>query len=278
MIENPILSLAVIFVVGFFFSRFIKKLKIPTITAYIALGILLSPGFLNVISSQLFLASEVISNIVLGIIAFSLGESFSVDIFRRVGKSVVSISIAAALAAWLLVGIAFWAIFNQSFYIAFIFGAIAAATAPAAVVMVVQEYRSKGEFTDTLLGIVAIDDAWFSILPNLPLHQLKSALLVLDHDKLCVFAGLLHRDFDLAGSDLWSFEIQKLAHLVELCLSHAQRHQLSALATHLTLCKTLSAIPERCELLACVATPKFWRLATAAPIRKPPTASAAILV
>lgn len=164
MINNPILSLAIVFILSFFASRLTKKLRIPVITAYVLLGILLSPNLLNLISRDFLATSDFFSNIVLGMIAFSLGEGFSLSTLRRVGRSVTSISISACLAPWLLVTLAVWLIFNQPFYIALLFGAISAATAPAAVVMVVQEYKSKGEFTDTLLGVVAIDDAWALII------------------------------------------------------------------------------------------------------------------
>lgn len=176
MYNNPILSLAIVFILGFFASRLTKKLKIPTITAYVVLGILLSPSLLNLISSDLLLASGFFSNIVLGMIAFSLGESFSISTLRRVGRAVTGISITASLIPWLLVTLAVWFIFRQPFSVALIFGAIAAATAPAAVVMVTQEYRSKGDFTDTLLGVVAIDDAWALVIFGFSLALAKTFL------------------------------------------------------------------------------------------------------
>ncbi|MFH1504835.1 MAG: cation:proton antiporter [Candidatus Omnitrophota bacterium] len=176
MINNPILSLAIIFILSFFSSRLTRKLKIPTITVYVALGILLSPGVLNLISKDFLSISNFFSNLVLGMIAFSLGESFSLTTLRRVGRAVASISISASLFPWVLVTLAVWLLFGQPFYIALIFGAIAAATAPAAVVMVAQEYKSKGEFTDTLLGIVAIDDAWALVIFGLSLSLAQSFL------------------------------------------------------------------------------------------------------
>lgn len=174
MIEDPILSLAIVFILSFFLSRLVKKFKIPTITAYIVLGILLSPGLLNLISGKLLQSSEFFSNIVLGMIAFSLGASFSLGVFRRVGKAVTSISIAAALCTWVFVAVVCWLIFKQPFYIALVLGAIASATDPASTVIVTQEHRAKGSFTDTLLGIVAIDDAWALIIFALSLALAKS--------------------------------------------------------------------------------------------------------
>jgi len=176
MYNNPILSLAIVFILGFFASRLTKKLKIPTITAYVMLGILLSPSLLNLVSSNLLSVSGFFSNIVLGMIAFSLGESFSVSTLRRVGRAVTGISISASIIPWLVVTFSVWFIFKQPFSVALIFGAIAAATAPAAVVMVTQEYRSKGEFTDTLLGVVAIDDAWALIIFGFSLALAKTFL------------------------------------------------------------------------------------------------------
>ncbi|MFA7677474.1 MAG: cation:proton antiporter [Candidatus Omnitrophota bacterium] len=174
MIQNPILSLAVVFLLGLLSSRLIKKFNIPTITAYVALGIILSPGVLNVISPEFIATSEFFSNVVLGMIAFVLGEGFSLSSIRRVGKSVASISLTASILPWLAITFASWFIFKQPFQVALILGAIASATDPATTVLVSQEYRAKGKFTDTLLGIVAIDDAWALMIFGLSLALAKS--------------------------------------------------------------------------------------------------------
>lgn len=176
MVNNPILSLAIIFILSFFASRLTKRLKIPNITAYVILGIFLSPNLLNLISKEFLASADFFSSIVLGMIAFSLGKSFSFANLRRIGKAVTGISLSASLLPWLLVTLGTWLIFRQPFYVGLLFGAIAVATAPAAVVMVIQEYRSRGEFTDTLLGIVAIDDAWALIIFGLSLSLTRSFL------------------------------------------------------------------------------------------------------
>jgi len=176
MINNAILSLAIVFICSFFLSRLTKRFKIPTITAYVLLGILLSPNLLNLLSKDLLSSSDFFSNFILGLIAFSLGESFSFPALRRVGRSVTAISISASLIPWFLVTVGIWFVFKQPWYIALVFGAISAATAPAAVVMVIQEYKSKGKFTDTLLGVVAIDDAWALIIFGLSLSVARSFL------------------------------------------------------------------------------------------------------
>jgi len=199
MIDNPILSLAVIFILSFFASRLTKKLKIPTITAYVVLGILLSPSLLNLISEKFMATSDFFSQIVLGMIAFSLGESFSLSTLRRVGRAVTGISISASLCPWFLVTLAVWMLFRQPFYIALVFGAIAAATAPAAVVMVTQEYKSRGDFTDTLLGVVAIDDAWALIIFGLSLSVAKT-FVTGNGSTIGILRDLLKASMEIGGS------------------------------------------------------------------------------
>lgn len=161
---NTILGLGFIFLTGLFSARLINKVKFPAVTAYLLLGILIGPSLFNLIPKEMLAASGLISNIVLGIIAFGIGQNFSKENFHSIGKSVLWISILEACGAWILVSIIFLVVLRQPFYISLLFGAIASATAPAATVMVIREYRAKGSFTNTLLGVVAIDDAWCLII------------------------------------------------------------------------------------------------------------------
>ncbi|MBN2097719.1 MAG: cation:proton antiporter [Candidatus Omnitrophica bacterium] len=159
-----ILSLGFILLAGLLAGKLIRKIKIPTVTAYLILGILIGPSALNLVSAGIINSSGLISNIVLSLIAFSIGQNFSLEVFRKIGRPVMWISILAALTPWFLVTVFLVILLKQPFYIALLFGAISSATDPAAPIMVVREYRAKGSFTDTLLGIVAIDDAWCLII------------------------------------------------------------------------------------------------------------------
>ncbi|MDD2689688.1 MAG: cation:proton antiporter [Candidatus Omnitrophica bacterium] len=161
---NTILGLGFILLAGLFSARLINKIKFPAVTAYLLLGIVIGPSVFKLIPNNIIGASGLISNIVLGIIAFSIGQNFSIDNFRRIGKSVIWISVLEACGAWVLVTLIFLILLKQPLYISLIFGAISSATAPAATIMVIREYRAKGNFTDTLLGVVAIDDAWCLII------------------------------------------------------------------------------------------------------------------
>lgn len=161
---NTIFGLGFILVMGLLSAKLIKKINFPAVTAYLVLGIIIGPSLLKLVPKEIYEASGLISNIVLGIIAFGIGQNFSKYHIRRIGKTVIWISILEACGAWILVTTVFYFILRQPFYLSLLFGSIASATAPAATVMVVREFRAKGNFTDTLLGVVAIDDAWCLII------------------------------------------------------------------------------------------------------------------
>ncbi|MBT3353526.1 MAG: hypothetical protein HN402_01275, partial [Candidatus Scalindua sp.] len=141
-------------------EKIISYLKIPAITSYILLGILLGPYALNVTGGGLIASSELLSNIVLGFIAFHIGKNFSVEHFKRIGKAVLSVSISVTVATLICVTVGIYYVAHQPFHIALLFGAISTATAPATTMMVIRQYKARGMFTDVLLGTVAIDDAW----------------------------------------------------------------------------------------------------------------------
>ena len=174
---NTILNLGFILLVGLLAERLIQKIKLPTVTAFILVGILIGPSLLNLVNTQLITSSGLISNIALGIIAFSLGESFLFSSFKEIGKPVIYISLTAALLPWLLVTVSLHVFLAQPLTTAMLFGAIASATAPAATLMVIREYRARGNLTNTLLGVVAIDDAWCLIVFALSFALANDALL-----------------------------------------------------------------------------------------------------
>ncbi len=157
---NTILCLGIVLVGALVAEKIINYLKIPAITSYILLGVLLGPYALNVTGGSLIASSELLSNIVLGFIAFHIGKNFSIESFERIGKAVISVSIAVTIATLICVTLGIHYVAHQPFHIALLFGAISTATAPATTMMVIRQYKARGLFTDVLLGTVAIDDAW----------------------------------------------------------------------------------------------------------------------
>ncbi len=196
---DPILSLGIIFLTGFIVSKITVKLRFPAVTGDLILGIIIGEEFLNLISDKILSSSSFVSSIVLGLIAFSIGQNFSLSRFRKIGKTVIFISIFEAVGAWLLVTLVFHFILKQPLYISIIFGAIASATAPAATVMVIKEYRAKGMFTNVLLGVVAIDDAWCLIIFSLSLAVAR-ALAMHESGGSMLFEALGHGFLEIGGA------------------------------------------------------------------------------
>lgn len=161
---NNLLSAGIIFLGALMMMKLSSRFRLPSVTAYLVFGILIGPYVANLVSAKILEYSGLISNIALSFIAFSLGQNFTITQFRKIGKMVISISVFEVLGACVLVTIITWLLIGIPFSTALVFGAIAAATAPAAVVMVTREFKARGPFTDTLLSVVAIDDAWGIIL------------------------------------------------------------------------------------------------------------------
>lgn len=170
--ESILLSISVSLGVGLLMSRIVKKFGLPAITGYLIGGVLIGPYFLGRlnISGLGFTSIEkveqlkVISEISLGFIAFLIGNEFRFSQLRKTGKQALIIGIFQALAAAIVVDIILLIIHliipdKLSLSAVITLGAIATATAPAATLMVINQYEAKGKLTDILLPVVAIDDA-----------------------------------------------------------------------------------------------------------------------
>ena len=170
---ETLLSIAVALCAGLLISRFVKPLKLPAVTGYLIAGILIGPyclGKLGVPGLGFSTTADVkalslFNDVALGFIAFAIGNEFRLSQLRETGKQATVIGIFQALTATLmvdllLIGLHFF-ILGDSISVAdaIVLGAIATATAPAATLMVVRQYKAKGELTDLLLPIVALDDA-----------------------------------------------------------------------------------------------------------------------
>ena len=169
---NILLSVSVALLAGLLMTRLFKPLKLPSVTAYLVAGVLIGPycigalgigglGFENHSSVE---ALSLISEVALGFIAFSIGNEFRLDDLKKTGKQALAIGILQALGALLvvdvsLIGMHFVMPDKISIPQAITLGAIATATAPAATLMVVRQYKAKGPLTKLLLPIVALDDA-----------------------------------------------------------------------------------------------------------------------
>ena len=166
MILNTLTDLALMIFAGMFCGRMAKHLRLPNVTGYLVAGLLIGPAVLGLLSEDFLDGISLISDVALGFIAFSIGNEFKLSYFKRVGAAPVVIACMESLFAVLFV-VCGLLISGQSLPFSLVLGAIAAATAPAATIMVIKQYRAKGPVTDSLLSVVAIDDATALILFSL---------------------------------------------------------------------------------------------------------------
>jgi len=167
-----IFEIAIALFAGLLMSRPAKKLGLPAVTGYLVAGLLIGPFVLGQLGIEGlgFTSTEhveqlsIISDVALGFIAFAIGNEFRVSQLKQIGKQAAVIAVFQALVATLfvdaaLIGLHFLMPDKLSIATAITLGAIATATAPAATLMVVNQYKAKGKLTDILLPIVALDDA-----------------------------------------------------------------------------------------------------------------------
>lgn len=155
---NTLVYIAILLAAGLLCGRIVKLVKLPNVTGYLIAGLLLGPYVFKVLPADVVESFSIVSDMALAFIAFTIGLTFKRSYFKRVGAMPIVIAFFEALVAVFLVqGVLIACGFDKAFSI--VLGAIAAATAPAATIMVIKQYKAKGPVTETLLSVVAIDDA-----------------------------------------------------------------------------------------------------------------------
>ncbi|MEG2677870.1 MAG: cation:proton antiporter, partial [Oscillospiraceae bacterium] len=153
-----LLSLAVILFSGFLVTRLTKMCHLPNVSGFILAGVLIGPGVLNIVPQYIIENMGFMSDIALSFIAFGVGKFFKREIIKSTGKKIVIITLFESIAAGVVVTLAMRFIFSLDRNFALLLGAIATATAPASTMMTINQYHARGEFVNTLLQVVALDD------------------------------------------------------------------------------------------------------------------------
>ena len=169
---ETLLALSIALLAGLLLSRITKKFDLPAVTAYLIAGILVGPyclgslgiGGVGFTSMENVHSYSVVCDTALGFIAFSIGNEFRLSHLKKIGRQAMIVGIFQAVMTTLVVDIALIGLHFAIPHVltieaAIILGAIASATAPAATLMVVKQYKAKGPVTDMLLPVVALDDA-----------------------------------------------------------------------------------------------------------------------
>ncbi len=171
-----IISVALMLFVGFALTRLTKLLKLPNVTAYILAGILMGPFCLKLIPVKVIDNMDFLSDIALAFIAFSTGEFFKLDVLKKSGAKTIIITLFESLLASILVFVLTFFILKLSLPFSLVISALASATAPASTMMTIRQTNAKGDFVNTLLQVVALDDIICLIIYSISISVAKATL------------------------------------------------------------------------------------------------------
>jgi len=182
-----LLLVGFIILLGYYFGKNMKFIKLPSIIGFMIFGVVLGPSFLNLLSSPIQQNLSFITDIALGFVALSIGMELKFASLRKLGKGIVYIILFESFAAYIFVftGLYF---FTRDLPLSMLFAAVAPASAPAGTVAVIQEYKAKGNLTKALFAVVGFDDGLGIIIFGFSAAIAEDIIL---HEAGTVSSGLL---------------------------------------------------------------------------------------
>ena len=177
-----IISISLMLIGGFAMTRITKRLKLPNVTAYIVAGIVMGPYCLHLIPTGLISGMDFIADIALAFIAFSTGEFFRFSTLKKSGPNILLITVLEACLASVVVFLVTYLVLGLELNFSVVLAALASATAPASTMMTIRQTHAGGDFVDTLLQVVALDDVVglvaYSVAISLALASMTGAFQV----------------------------------------------------------------------------------------------------
>ena len=245
-----LLSLSFALLAGLLLTRLIKRWHLPAVTAYLVAGVLIGPNCLGLLGmkgigfptfgdvSQFSL----ICDVALGFIAFSIGNEFRLSSLKQTGKQATVVAIIQALAATLFVDVALLLmhlVLGEKLPVStcIVLGAVATATAPAATMMVVNQYKAKGPLTNMLLPVVALDDAVGLVVFAVSFGVAKTMI----SGTFSLLSVILNPILEIIGSLTLGAVLGVLFSLVEK-LFHSNSKRLSVAVTFVIMAAALSKV------------------------------------
>ena len=172
-------KIALALIIGIIGGKLAKLIKLPSVSGYLIAGLFVGPTLFknnHIMSSTDLESLKFIGEVALSFIAFSIGSEFVVSEIKKQGKKVLIITLAEVFGAVLLVFSLMYFVFNRGFAFSIIIASMSAATAPAATLLVMRQYRAYGPVTKTLLSVVAFDDVLGIIVFGISLSLAKISL------------------------------------------------------------------------------------------------------
>lgn len=157
---DVLFKIGIVLIVGLLGGKIARIFKLPNVSGYLVAGLFLGTSFFKFVTAQDIKSLSIISELALAVIAFSIGSEFVVKDMLKVGKSIVIITLAEVVGAVFVVFSVMYFLFQQPFAFSIVIAAMSAATAPAATLMVMKQYKAHGPLTRTLIPVVALDDVF----------------------------------------------------------------------------------------------------------------------
>lgn len=245
---NLLLKICIVLVVGIIGGKIARFFKLPNVSGYLVAGLLLGPSFSKYISGSDIETFSVISELALAIIAFSIGSEFIIKDMLKLGKSIVIITIAEVVGAILLVFSLMYYLFDQPFAFSIVIASMSAATAPAATLLIIQQFKAHGPLTRTILPVVALDDVFGIIAFGIAMSLAK---LSIGNQELSLYQMLSQPFIEIGGSILLGLGLGILLSFVAKKSSSRDELQAMSLAA-IGIGTGLSSLLGFSPLLTCI--------------------------
>ena len=155
---NTLTYVAIMLAAALLAGKVVKAMRLPNVTGYLVIGLLIGPNCLKILTHDLLDSMSLVTDFALGCIAFAIGAEFKISFLKKIGKAPIVIGVLEGLGAVAVVD-TIMLLLGYDITFALAMGAIASATAAASTLMIVKQYKAKGPVTNTLLPVVALDDA-----------------------------------------------------------------------------------------------------------------------
>ena len=246
---QTLLIIAIAMAAGLALSRLMKILNLPNVTGYLIAGVLIGPYVFKLVSAEQIKELKLVTSTALGFIAFSIGGEFKLQFLKKLGAQIIIITLAQAAVTVLLVIFALRFMPGEhSLPRALLLGAIAAATAPAATLLVVRQYKARGPVTDTLLPVTAFDDAI-----GLMIFSVCLALAIaFSSGKGITASSVLLEPLREIGLSLLTGGVMGALLAVSMRFFRSNANRLSLMLASVFACVALSEVWELSSLLTCM--------------------------
>ncbi len=222
-----LIKLGMIVMVGFVGGKLAKLVKLPSVSGYLLAGLLLGPSFFKVVSSTDVDDFSILSEVALSIIAFSIGSEFIMKDMLKVGKRIFWITLLEVIGAIGVVFFVMFVLFKQPFAFSIVIASMSAATAPAATLLVIRQYRASGPLTKTILPVVALDDVFGIMAFGIAMALAK---LTISQEAVKWSDMIIKPLVEIGGSFLLGFVLGVILSWVSKKAENRDEHQILSIA------------------------------------------------